>query len=88
VKLIRGYRFRREARRMLVVFALVWIGGFLVEAGFDWLRGKDPSIALTALVLTSFLLPVIGACLFLIWAAIRAVEKRHGSWTPNGPAGS
>lgn len=77
MKLIRGYRFRREARKMLAAFALVWVGGFLAEAGFDWLRGKDPSIALTALGLTSLLLPVIAVFLLLIWAAIRTVEKRQ-----------
>jgi hypothetical protein len=85
VKLIRGYRFLREARKMFVVFVLVWIGGFLAEAGFDWIRGKDPSIALTALGLTSLILPVIAVLLFLIWAVIRAVEKHQEPWKPNEP---
>ena len=62
---------------MLAAFALVWVVGFLAEAGFDWIRGKDPSMALTALGLTSLLLPVIAVFLFLIWAAIRTVEKRQ-----------
>ena len=79
MKLIRGYRFRREALKMLAAFALVWVGGFLVEAGFDWMRGKDPSMALTALGLTSLLLPMIAVFLFLIWVVIRAMEKRQES---------
>ena len=79
MKLIRGYRFRREALKMLAAFALGWAGGFLVEAGFDWMRGKDPSMALTALGLTSLLLPMIAVFLFLIWVVIRAMEKRQES---------
>lgn len=86
VKLIRGYRFKREAIRMLTTFLVVWIGGFGLLAGCDWLWGKDTGAALTALGLTALLLPLIAAFLFLIWAGIRMVEKR--SLQPNEGVGN
>ncbi len=85
VKLIRGYRFKREAIRMLKTFLVVWIGGFGLLAGCEWLWGKDMKAALTALGLTALLLPLIAAFLFLVWAAIRWAEKR--SLQPNRELG-
>lgn len=80
MKLMRGYRFRREALKMLKVFLLVWFGGFSLEAGFDWLRGKDPSLSLIALVISSVLFMLFAAVLFAIDATIQSVEKRQKPW--------
>ncbi len=86
MKLIRGYRFKREAILILKTFLVVWIGGFGLVAGCEWLWGKDTAAALMALGLTALLLPLIAIFLFLIWAAIRAVEKR--SLQPNEGMGN
>jgi hypothetical protein len=86
VKLIRGYRFKREAIRMLKTFLVVWIGGFGLLAGCEWLWGKDTWAAVAALSLTALLLPLIAGFLFLIWAGIRMVEKR--SLQPNERVGN
>ena len=86
MKLIRGYRFKREAILMLKTFLVVWIGGFGLLAGCEWLWGRDTRAAVAALGLTVILLPVIAAFLFLIWAGIRMVEKR--SLRPNQGVGN
>ena len=82
VKLIRGYRFRREAIKMMKVFFVVWLGGFLLLAGLNWLAGKDPMPYLMGLGLTGWMLPVLAGLLYAAWAAIRTIEKRQGrNWT-------
>ena len=82
VKLIRGYRFRREAIRMMKVFFMVWMGGFLLLAGLNWLAGKSPMPYLIGLGLTGWILPVLAGLLYAIWAAIRTLEKKQGrTWT-------
>lgn len=88
MKLIRGYRFKREAILMLKTFLVVWIGGFSLLAACEWLWGKDVSLALAALGVSAVLLPVIGALLFLLWAGIRAVEKRHPPFQPHERMGN
>jgi hypothetical protein len=76
VKLIRAYRFRREALKMLGVFFVIFIGGFTAVAGFDWITGKDASPILSAIWFASLLLVALAVLSLLIWLGIRAVEKR------------
>jgi hypothetical protein len=76
VKLIRAYRFRREALKMLGVFFAIFIGGFTAVAGFDWITGKDASLALSALSFAFLFLVSLAVLSLLIWFGIRAVEKR------------
>ena len=82
LKLIRGYRFRREAIKMMKVFFMVWIGGFLLLAGINWLAGRSPMPYLIGLGLTGWILPVLAGLLYAIWATIRTLEKKQGrAWT-------
>jgi hypothetical protein len=82
LKLIRGYRFRREAVRMMKMFFLVWMGGFLLLAGMSWITGSSPLPYLVGLGLTGWILPVMAGVLYGIWAVIRTIEKKQGrTWT-------
>ena len=82
LKLIRGYRFRREAIKMMKVFFVIWIGGFLLLAGLNWLAGKSPMPYLIGLGLTGWILPALAGLLYAIWATIRTIEKKQGrTWT-------
>lgn len=67
---------------MMKVFFVVWIGGFLVLAGWDWLIGADPMRPLIGLGLTGWMLPALAGILYAIWAVIRTIEKKQGRpWT-------
>lgn len=80
--MIRGYRFRREAIKMMKVFFVVWLGGFLLLAGINWLAGRNPMPYLIGLGLTGWMLPVLAGALYAIWVAIRTREKKLGkTWT-------
>ena len=82
MRLIRGYRFRREAIKMMKVFFVVWLGGFLLLAGINWLAGKNPAPYLIGLGLTGWILPVLAGVLYAVWATIRTIEKKQGrTWT-------
>lgn len=90
--MMRGYRFRREAFKMMKAFLLVWIGGFLFEAGLDWLRGRSPSLGIAALAISACLFMLVAAVLFAIDTVIQRVEKKQPPWSPpeeraaaNGP---
>jgi len=82
LKLIRGYRFRREAIRMMKMFFIVWMGGFVLLAGMTWLAGRDPMPYVIGLGLTGWMLPALAGVLYAIWATIRTIEKKQGrTWT-------
>ena len=82
LKLIRGYRFRREAIKMMKVFFVIWVGGFLLLAAFNWFAGKSPMPYLIGLGLTGWILPALAGVLYAIWATIRTIEKKQGrTWT-------
>jgi F0F1-type ATP synthase assembly protein I len=90
--MMRGYRFRREAFKMLKTFLVVWIVGFLLEAGLDWVRGGSPSLGFTALAISACLFMLFAAVLFAIDTVIQRVEKKQPPWSPpeeraaaNGP---
>ena len=53
MKLMRGYRFRREAFRLLQSFLLVFVAAFFVEAMADWARGRPIIMPLFALGLSA-----------------------------------
>lgn len=89
---MRGYRFRREAFKMLKTFLVVWIGGFLFEAGMDWLGGRGPSMGFTALAISACVFMLFAAVLFAIDTVIQNAEKKQKPWLPpeeraaaNGP---
>ena len=82
MKLIRGYRFRREAIKMMKVFFVVWMGGFLLLAGLNMLSGRSPMPYLIGLGLTGWMLPALAGVLYAIWVTIRRIEKKQGrTWT-------
>jgi hypothetical protein len=79
---IRGYRFRREAIKMMKMFFVVWMGGFLFLAAVNWAAGRNPMPYLLGLGLTGWMLPALAGLLYAIWAAIRIHEKKQGkTWT-------
>jgi hypothetical protein len=80
VKLMRGYRFRREAFKMLKAFLLVFIAAFAVEAAMDWAKGQPPSVPLLALALSACLFMLVAAVLFAVDAVIQSSEKKKPSW--------
>jgi uncharacterized membrane protein required for colicin V production len=81
--MMRGYRFRREAFKMLKVFLLVWIGGFIAEGALDWLRGGTPDLAITALALSAMVFMLVAAVLFVIDTVIHSAEKKQPPWYGN-----
>jgi hypothetical protein len=82
MKLMRGYRFRREALTMLRAFLMVFLGAFAVEAVLDWARGRTLGMPITALTVSALIFMLLAAVLFLIDAAIRAHERKHGVQYP------
>jgi hypothetical protein len=81
--MMRGYRFRREAFKMLKVFLLVWIAGFAAEGVLDWLRGGTFVFAITALALSALVFMLIAAVLFAIDTVIQSAEKKQPPWYGN-----
>ena len=81
---MRGYRFRREAFKMLRAFLLVFIGAFAVEAAMDWANGRPPSVPLVALAASACLFMLVAGVLFATEAMIQSSEKKKTSW-PNTP---
>ena len=79
MKLIRSYRFRREAFKMLTVSFVVLIGGFGIAAAFDWIAGKDATFALRALWSASLILLLLGVLLLLIWLGYSRCGKAPGT---------
>jgi hypothetical protein len=80
VKLMRGYRFRREAFKMLKAFLLVFIGAFAIEAAMDWAKGQSPSVPLIALAASACLFMLVAGVLFAIDAVIQSSEKKKPSF--------
>ena len=81
--MMRGYRFRREAFKMLKVFSLVWIVGFATKGALDWLDGRGPGMAITALALSALVFMLIAAVLFAIDTVIQSAEKKQPPWYGN-----
>lgn len=82
MKLMRGYRFRREAFAMLRAFLLVFLGAFAVEAFSDWARGRSLEKPLTALVVGALIFMLLAAAVLAIDMVIRAHERKHGAQYP------
>ncbi|MBN9544313.1 MAG: hypothetical protein J0I19_02490 [Alphaproteobacteria bacterium] len=82
MKLMRGYRFRREAFTMLRAFLLVFLGAFFLEALSDWSRGRSLGIPLAALAVSALIFMLLAAVLLIIDAGIRAHERKHGVQYP------
>lgn len=81
MKLMRGYRFRREAFTMLRAFLLVF-RAFAIEAFLDWVRGRGLGKPVTALAVSAVLFLLLVAALFALDALIRAYERKHGAHYP------
>jgi hypothetical protein len=82
MKLMRGYRFRREAFTMLRAFLLVFLGAFAVEAFSDWARGRSLEKPVTALVMGALIFMLLAAVVLVIDMVIRAHERKHGVQYP------
>ncbi len=82
MKLMRGYRFRREAITMLRAFLLVFLGAFAIEAFLDWVRGRGLGKPVMALAVSAVLFLLLAAMLFALDALIRAYERKHGAHYP------
>jgi hypothetical protein len=82
MKLMRGYRFRREAFTMLRAFLLVFLGAFLLEALSDWARGRGLDKPVMALIVSALVFMTLAAVLLVIDAVIRAHERKHGVQYP------
>ena len=82
MKLMRGYRFRREAFTMLRAFLIVFVAAFAVEAVSDWARGRTLIMPVTALALSGMVFLALAAALLVIDMMIRAHEKKHGVQYP------
>jgi uncharacterized membrane protein len=80
VKLMRGYRFRREAFKLLKAFLLVFVGAFAIEAVMDWAQGKPPSVPMMALALSACLFMLVAGVLFAVDAVIQNAEKKKPSY--------
>ena len=85
MKLMRGYRFRREAFKMLKAFLLVFVGAFAVEAAADWAKGRPLSVPLVALAASACLFMLVAGVLFAVDAVIQSSEKKKPGW-PNPEA--
>ncbi len=84
MKLMRGYRFRREAFTMLRVFLMVFLGAFAIEIFSDWTRGRSLEKPVTALAVSALIFMLLAAVLLVIDIVIRAHERKHGVQYP-GP---
>ncbi|MES2253741.1 MAG: hypothetical protein V4559_01725 [Pseudomonadota bacterium] len=82
MKLMRGYRFRREAFKMLKAFLAVFVIAFAVEALSDWGQGKTLDRPLAALTVSALVFMLASAVLFAIDALIQSHEKKHGAHYP------
>jgi hypothetical protein len=82
MRLMRGYRFRREAFTMLRAFLAVFAGAFVIEAMSDLAQGKSLSKALTALSVSALIFMLVAAVLFAIDAVIQSHERKHGVQYP------
>ena len=82
MKLMRGYRFRREAFTMLRAFLLVFLGAFFLEALSDWARGRAPDTPVMALILSGLIFMLLAMVLLIIDMFIRAHERKHGVQYP------
>ena len=82
MKLMRGYRFRREAFTMLRAFLIVFVAAFAVEALSDWARGRTLIMPVTALALSGMIFLLLAAALLVIDMMIRAHERKHGVQYP------
>ncbi len=78
---MRGYRFRREAFKMLKAFLLVFIGAFAIEAAMDWANGRSPSMPLIALAASACLFMLVAGVLFAIDAVIQSSEKKKPTFS-------
>jgi putative effector of murein hydrolase LrgA (UPF0299 family) len=85
MKLMRGYRFRREAFKMLKAFLAVFFAAFVIEAVSDWVQGRAPAVPLVALALSALISMLITAGLLVIDIYIRRHEKKHGAQYPAPP---
>lgn len=83
MKLMRGYRFRREAFAMLRAFLVVFLGAFALEALSDWARGRTLLMPVTALALSAMIFLALAAVLLAIDTMIRAHERKHGVQYPS-----
>jgi hypothetical protein len=79
MKLMRGYRFRREAFRLLKSFLLVFVAAFLLEAIVEGVRGRPITAPLLALALSACVFMLAAAVLFAIDAVIQAAEKKQAA---------
>lgn len=84
MKLMRGYRFRREAFTMLRAFLLVFLGAFAIEALMDWARGRTLHVPFIALTISAIIFMLLAAALLIGDVLIRAHERKHGVQYP-GP---
>ncbi len=85
MKLMRGYRFRREAFKMLRAFLAVFVGAFALEALSGWAWDKTLSVPLMALAASALVFMLIAAVLFAIDALIQSHERKHGVQYPAPP---
>ncbi len=82
MKLMRGYRFRREAIRMLKSFLLVFAGAFLVEALAQWGRGDSVLLPLMALMASACVFMLTAGVVFALDWVIQASEKKQAAAHP------
>jgi putative copper export protein len=75
VKPMRGYRFRREALKMLSTFGVIWIVATIVVGVYIWIGRINPILALVALALGFFFLMVTAVVLLILWLGIRGSEN-------------
>ncbi len=85
MKLMRGYRFRREAFKMMKAFLAIFFAAFVIEAVSDWVQGRAPARPLMALALSALVFMLITAGLFAIDIYIQRHEKKHGARYPAPP---
>ena len=85
MKLMRGYRFRREAFTMLRAFLAVFVGAFVLEALSGWAWGRSLSMPLMALAASAVIFMLTAAVLFAIDALIQSHERKHGMQYPAPP---
>ncbi len=83
MKLMRGYRFRREAFKMLKAFLLVWIAAFGIEVMSDWAKGQMPSVPMLALALSALAFMLLAAALLAVDAVIQSAEQKRGTPWPD-----
>ena len=77
MKLMRGYRFRREALKMLGTFAVIWITASIVVGAYIVINRVNPMSALLALALGFSFLILTAFVLLILWLGIRSTENRQ-----------